>query len=161
MRTTEVTENLKCRLTIAETLDMSRRLARNTQQLSATEENKKRIAKDMASDIATLQGEINRLSGLVDQGYEYREVKCEVRYNDPEPKMKRIVRTDTFEEVQCVPMTWAELQEELALDNPNPPAEDPQGGLTLVPPAEEQAAAPADAVPGEPVTTDQAATVGA
>ena len=130
MRTTEVTENLKCRLTIAETLDISRRLARNTKQRSAVDENKKRIAKDMAAEMTTLDGEIDRLSSLVDQGYEYREVKCEVRYNDPEPKMKRIIRTDTAEEVQCVPMTWAELQEELALDNPNP-ADEPQQDLPL------------------------------
>ncbi len=158
MRTTEVTENLKCKLTTAETLDFSRRLARNAKQRSAVEENKKRIAKDMGADIATLDGEIDRLSSLVDQGYEYREVKCEVRYNDPEPKTKRIIRTDTFEEVQCVPMTWAELQEELALDNPNPPAEDPQGGLALVPPVESDAT-PVEAAPAK-VVTEQAATVG-
>jgi hypothetical protein len=65
--------------------------------------------------VEKLDSAITHLTRVLCEGWEYRDVKCKVLWNKPKPKQKTIVRLDTGEQVEIVPMTEDECQEELDL----------------------------------------------
>lgn len=66
--------------------------------------------------IETAWGNMRRYSGLFHDGFEMRDVKCKVLWNQPSAGEKTTVRLDTGEQVAVEPMSAEERQEELPLE---------------------------------------------
>lgn len=119
-RTAELTEYLRYDFTQAELLEHAQTLGRLNQERARSEERKKAVTKELASEVERFAAEVARESRLVTQGYEYRDIRCEVRYHDPEKGKKTIVRLDSGEVVRTAFMTGEEMQEAFDFE---PPAE--------------------------------------
>jgi len=111
MQTT--TEWLKYEFTEEELKDFSKRLAYETRELMENEEAKKSVMSDFKSKIESSKEKISKLSNQINNGYEYRNIDCEVILNEPEAGMKQIVRKDTGELVKTLTMNSEEKQENL------------------------------------------------
>ncbi len=112
-RTIKTVEYLRYDFTPEEFLEHCRKLSRVNQELARFEEEKKRITASLASDQKDKQASVSAQSSLVSNGYEYRNVNCEIRFHDPEKGKKTLVRLDTGEVVKTSFMDGAEMQEPL------------------------------------------------
>lgn len=74
---------------------------------------KKRVAKQYATRIETLDGEIDADTDKITTGYEMRMIECLVYYDQPEAGHKSIVRSDTGTLVRTERMTQSEMQREM------------------------------------------------
>ncbi len=110
-RSVKITDYLRYDFTEQEFLEHARTLGRMNQELAAAEERRKSVSADLAADVKRHQDEVSRQSRLVSNGYEYRDVECEVRYHSPEKAKKTIVRLDTGEVVKTAFMSGIEMQE--------------------------------------------------
>lgn len=84
-----------------ELLGISRELARENADRDALENQKKAVTSELKSKIDLATAHIGSLSLLINNGYEMRNVKCVVDYNNPKEGLKSVQRTDTGE-------TWIE-----------------------------------------------------
>jgi hypothetical protein len=107
---------LKCLFTEEEISEKSKRLAQNCKERSEYEEAKKATVSDFKSKIDGLSAHISLLSNHINNGYEYRDVECEVRMNVPAVGSKTIIRKDTGEIVTIEAMRPEEMQEDLPLE---------------------------------------------
>ena len=112
-RTERTRESVKHQFSDAETLEMSRQLARSHQELSEIEEQKENVVADFKAQITAKEGSIADLSRRINNGYEYRTVDCELRFHQPEKGMKTLVRMDSGETVKSSKMDSWELQDVL------------------------------------------------
>jgi hypothetical protein len=92
----------------SEMKELSQELANKNLELQRNENAKKSIVSDYASRITACKEAISLLSNNVAQGYEMREVTCEVRYHEPDRNMKLTTRLDTNES-WTEPMTDADF----------------------------------------------------
>lgn len=111
IKTRKTSEYLRYDFTEQEFVEHARQLGRMNQELSRTEERKKTVTAELAADVKRHQDEVQSQSRLVSNGYEYRDVECEVRFHDPEKGKKTIVRLDSGEVVRAAFMTGEEMQE--------------------------------------------------
>ena len=109
----QITEYLRYDFTRMELVERAQELARSLQEIQRLEDNLASVKKNIQSQVAEQEAKRNRLSNCVAAGYEMRDVPCEVRFNDPESKKKTVVRLDSLEIVQVLPMDGYECQEEL------------------------------------------------
>ena len=86
-------------------------LAKACHDKSSAEEEKKAITSDFKAKIDNIQSEISKLSIKISQGWEMRNVECFVYFNQPEVGLKRIVRSDTDEQISVEPMESSESQQ--------------------------------------------------
>lgn len=159
MRQPKTKKHLRCPLTDAEIIAASRRLADLIAQTAQLKDDKKRVAKDFDSRVATITGEANIEHAKVLNGFECRDVDCSVMFDFPRRGMKRITRDDTGEEVEVSRMTADELQDELPLDgkrNTAPPAGAPETAGA----GSAEADAPEAPAPQHPPESDAAAPNG-
>lgn len=70
-------------------------LANKVQEKESIEMSKKSANAVYKSQIDTVSQEINELATKVSNNYEYRDVACEVIYNQPRRGMKTYIRSDT------------------------------------------------------------------
>ena len=68
------------------------------------------VSKDFKAKIAAHETRMGSLSSILRAGYQYVDVACEVRLNDPCPNLKSIYRLDTMEFVEKVEMTDTDRQ---------------------------------------------------
>lgn len=101
----KVTRKLFCKLTEQEYRLKSENLAQLLKNKSDLEISKAETAKSYKEQIDSVQHEINKQIPIVESGEEERDVECLIFYNDPEKGKKRIVRSDTNEEVAIALMT--------------------------------------------------------
>lgn len=87
--------SIKVELTAVETHNYSIQLANENKKIVATEEEKKAIVSQYAARINESKALINKLSGVVTDGFEMRDIDCEIIYNKPEAGKKTIIRKDT------------------------------------------------------------------
>lgn len=117
-------ESLRYEFSDAETLDLSRELARSYQEVSLIEEGKDKVVADFKAQIQAKQNIISDVSRRINNGYEWRMIECEVRYHDPEKGSKTLIRLDTGEVVRTTRMDSWETQEVLfdeeLLEEPRP-----------------------------------------
>jgi uncharacterized protein (UPF0216 family) len=85
---------LKVEFTAVETHELATQLATKTRELSALEEEKASVTKQYGAKVAEAKAATNKLANLVNDGYEYREVECEVLYHFPEKGKKTYIRKD-------------------------------------------------------------------
>lgn len=105
-------ETLRVNLAEPERAARAITLGRLHVKLAELEARKKDAAKQMGADIATVEATIRETAIVVNQGYEFREVECELRF-DREARTAQTIRLDTGEIVRQRPMSESELQREL------------------------------------------------
>jgi hypothetical protein len=104
------TEYLKYEFSDAEITDAAKELARAAQQRASLEQRKKEVDSQLKADIEAQNSIVGRLSSYINTGYEYRDIECRIELDTPEAGKKRVVRVDNGEEVKVVPMTDADKQ---------------------------------------------------
>ena len=92
---------------------MGKESAEVTREITLLEEEKKSIASNFTSRISEKEARRSRLSNSVSDGFEFREILCDIKYNSPKDGLKQVVRKDNGEVVEELPMNEQELQEEL------------------------------------------------
>ena len=85
---------LRCDLTAKEIHDYSIQLANENKNNVSLEDEKKAVMSQYKAKLDESQAQINKLSGLVTDGFEMREVECEAHYHKPERGKKTIIRLD-------------------------------------------------------------------
>lgn len=109
-RINKITEYLRYDFTPEEFTEHARTLARMNQELARSEERKKSITAELASDVKRHQDQVANQSRLVSNGYEYRYIECSVEFDKPTKGKKTIVRIDTGEVVHIKNMTGEDTQ---------------------------------------------------
>ena len=109
MKTEKVTEYLKYEFTEAEKKDLAGDLAQKVAALQRAEDEKKAIMSDFKSQIDGVQAHINNLATKFNNGYEMRQIECEVIPNI-DHKVWETYRCDTGERVKTKAMTQTDLQ---------------------------------------------------
>ena len=99
----------------AEKKDLGSEMARNISSKTSLEDEKKAVAADFTSRISRVDGDINTSATKLNQGYEMRNIECEI-IKDFEEKVIRYKRTDTEEIVDVKPMKGDDLQLEMFED---------------------------------------------
>ena len=92
--------------------DIALTMAQKVSELNQAEDDKKSVMSDFKSRIDGLSAEVNRSATLLNNGYEMRNIKCEV-IPDYESKIFRFIRTDNYEEAKTRKMTSDDLQNQL------------------------------------------------
>ena len=84
-------------------------MAQKVTELNQAEDDKKSVVSDFKSRIDGLQAEVNRSATLLNNGYEMRNMKCEI-ISDYDAKVFRYVRTDNGETIKERKMKSEDLQ---------------------------------------------------
>lgn len=112
MRKVKCKRYLKYTFTRDEKEAISDSLARNISDLKQKQLAKKEVVKSLDSEIAAFETEVSNLATKVKDGYEYRNIDCEMVF-DIETRMKTVYRMDDETVVERLPMTADELQQDL------------------------------------------------
>ena len=102
-------QSLRVKFTEKELLEIGKRLAEANRELEAAESEKKSITGTLKAKCDSIAARISQLTN----GYTYRQVPCEVRFDTPTKGMKQIIRLDTLDTIETAAMTLAEMQAEL------------------------------------------------
>ena len=102
-----IKQMLACNFTEDEKVALAQEMADATVKKNALEATLKEITAQYKADITVQENIIKTAAAKIHDGYEYREVDCEVEYNEPERGMKTIIRQDTGEKFSR-PMTIQE-----------------------------------------------------
>ena len=106
----QITRILKHQLTGEETLELSKATAEESFVKQDLERQFDSIRADFKGRISTSEAIVNRGMRIVRDGYEMREIDCEMRYHSPIDGQKAIIRLDTLESVEQGRMTQDECQ---------------------------------------------------
>jgi hypothetical protein len=119
MTTTEK-RTLRYDFTAVEVHELSVQLANETKKVGALTEEKKSVTSQWTAKINEAKAACNNLSFKVADGYEHREVECEVILNQPANGKKTIIRKDSNTLVGVEAMTqhdWNKINEKNNLFN--------------------------------------------
>lgn len=105
----KINRTLKCLLTEDESREMGGELAQRYSEITDLEDQKKAVTSDFKSRIDAASAEASRIARMISNGYEFREVECEV-VQDYEMGEVLIVRLDTGETIERRRMTPEERQ---------------------------------------------------
>lgn len=89
-----VTRSLRYDFNASEIHDLSMNLAKTVQDLAQVEADKKATNAGFKGQIDEHKSNISDLSSKISNGYEFRDVECEVIYHKPENGKKTIIRSD-------------------------------------------------------------------
>jgi hypothetical protein len=106
-------QSLRVNFTEKELLEIGKRLAEANRELEAAEGEKKSITGTLKAKCDSIAARISHHSGELTNGYTYRNVPCEVRFDAPKKGMKQTVRLDSGETIETAAMTLGEMQAEL------------------------------------------------
>lgn len=93
--TDTIKRSLRYDFTAVEIHDLSLELAKKTKELSSLAEEKKTVTSQYSARLNEVKATTNKLSNQVADGWEYREIDCEVIYHKPQQGKKTIIRKDT------------------------------------------------------------------
>ena len=110
----ELTRNLKCVLTPDEVRTYGMELARANANKDEAEERKKEVDAQLKADIESHSTRALNLARKINNGYEYRDVKCFVEF-DYLKNTASVIRLDLNELVETRAMTDDEHQTSLSL----------------------------------------------
>lgn len=85
---------LRYDFTAPEIHDLSMQLANENRKLNGLKEEKKSVNSQWTASINASLATVNKLSNQVADGYEFREVECEVQFHKPEQGKKTYKRKD-------------------------------------------------------------------
>lgn len=109
-------------------------LAEALNRYTATENEKKRIAKDYDSRLDIIQAEVDQLSGCVLSGYELREYLCFWTYDEPRAGRKTLRKREGGEFVCEEDMTERDRQMVIEIIDQHAAASNEKPVLALAPP---------------------------
>lgn len=107
---------LRYDFTTEEITQKGRDLAQVTREVTALEDDAKRVAGDFKAKILAKEAERGVVCGAITSGYEMRNIPCTITLNKPKNGKKTIVRDDNGTVVAVEDMTQDEMQETLDLD---------------------------------------------
>lgn len=129
------TRTLPCVLNDEDKIRLANEIGTLQEQLQPIEEEVLRLKeelKDQKKEANGLKLQQYRIHRMLADGFEEREVGCDVQLNTPTVGAKRIVRTDTGVIIEEMPMTDDELQGNLEFQEPKNVHElTPSGPLTI------------------------------
>ena len=111
----KVTEYLQYFFSDPEILEMAKEQSRTLQEKGTLEKKKSELAKTLAGEIEQKQAIIDGLSRGISSGYEWRNIECIIKLDDPKQGQATIYRTDTGESAKVRRMTAEEMQFQLDL----------------------------------------------
>lgn len=91
--------------TAKEIHDHSVALAMKNKEVVSIEEEKKSVTSQYAAKINEAKAQINKLSAFVTDGFEMRDVECEIQFHKPQQGKKTIIRMDTNKTAAVESMT--------------------------------------------------------
>lgn len=91
------TQLLKCFFTEEEKVAMAGEMAKATVEKDSLQQALKEITAQYKAKVEERETIIKKAAQLIRDGYEYRDVECDVDFNIPERGMKTITRHDTNE----------------------------------------------------------------
>jgi hypothetical protein len=109
---------LRYDFTAVEIHDLSQALASKNKEIVTLKKQKASATSQYTAKINEAEASCNDLSNKVSDGYEHREVDCEVIYNQPDQGKKTIIRKDSNALVCVEAMTahdWAKINDENTL----------------------------------------------
>ena len=89
--------------------EIASEMAQKVSEQNQAEDDKKAIMSDLKSRIDRIQAEVNSAATKLNNGYEMRNIKCEV-IRDYKRKVIQFMRTDNGEIAREKPMTADDLQ---------------------------------------------------
>lgn len=125
-RTVQVERHLKYQFSQEERNNLASELANAYYDRSELESQLSSIKADFKGRIGSIETQIEKHTRKIRDGYEMREIECEVQFHTPVDGQKRIVRLDTGEEVAIEYMLPHERQEILPFVQPEPEPEPEQ-----------------------------------
>lgn len=108
-------QSLRVNYTEKELLEIGKKLAEANRELEAAESEKKNITGTLKAKCDGIAARISQHSGELTNGYTYRQIPCEIRFDSPTKGMKQTVRLDNADIIATEAMTLAEMQSELPL----------------------------------------------
>lgn len=117
MPTTEK-RSLRYDFTAVEIHDLSLALASKTKEVTQLTEEKKSVVSQWTAKVNEAKATCNSLSFKVSDGFEYRDIECEVILNQPAQGKKTVIRKDDYRLVGVEDMSkadWDKLTEERTL----------------------------------------------
>lgn len=105
-----IERKLMCALTDAELVSRGRMMAELFATIDSVEAARSEAMKNFKARLTGLNEEQRKLGRALEEKQEERLLTCMVTFHSPEVGIKRIVRSDTGEVVEEVPMTDAEKQ---------------------------------------------------
>lgn len=100
-----IRRSLRYDFTAVEIHDLSLELAKKTKELAAVADEKKSVVSQFAARLNEIKATTNKLSNQVADGWEYREIECEVEYHKPQQGKKTIIRKDSNKVAMIETMT--------------------------------------------------------
>lgn len=106
---------LRYQFTDKELLELGKKMAEAANLLNQQEEEAKAVAKQLKAKCDQTAARLTEASTKITNGYEYRSVKCVVKFDTPKTGQKSTIRQDTLEIVDVCEMSLAEMQLPLPL----------------------------------------------
>lgn len=100
-----VRRSLKYDFTATEIHTLSMQLATSTKSRQALEEEKKSVVSQYKAKLDEVNATCNKLSNLVADGFEYRDINCRIEFHKPSQGRKTYIRLDTDKIALIEPMT--------------------------------------------------------
>ena len=110
--------SLRYDFTAIEVHDLSLALASQTKEVNQLTEEKKSVVSQWTAKVNEAKATCNSLSFKVSDGFEYRDIECEVILNQPAQGKKTVIRKDDNRLVGVEDMSkadWDKLTEERTL----------------------------------------------
>jgi rRNA processing protein Krr1/Pno1 len=110
--------SLRYDFTAVEIHDLSLALASKTKEVNQLTEEKKSVVSQWTAKVNEAKATCNSLSFKVSDGFEYRDIECEVILNQPAQGKKTVIRKDDNRLVGVEEMSksdWDKLTEERTL----------------------------------------------
>jgi len=108
-------ESCKYVFTAEEKAELAAEMAQGVAELREKEDDKKAVMSDFKSAIDTLSARTNGLAGKLNNGFEMRQIECEVVRDYPN-HLIQYIRTDTGECVRTKKMSQEDLEMGLPMD---------------------------------------------
>ena len=86
--------SMRYEFTAVEIHDLSIQLANKTKELAAIEEEKKSVSSQYTAKLNEAKASCNKLSNQVTDGYEIRDIDCDIEFHKPSQGMKTVTRKD-------------------------------------------------------------------
>jgi hypothetical protein len=99
---------LRYDFTAVEIHDLSLQLANKDKEVKSLMQEKKSVTSQFTAKINEAEASRGKLSNQVSDGFEYRDIDCEVVFNQPTPGKKTIIRKDSNTLVSVEAMTTAD-----------------------------------------------------
>lgn len=97
--------SLRYDFTASEIHDLSLQLAGKTKEYQSLTEEKKTVTSQYSARLNEIKATCNKLSNQVSDGFEYRDIECEIQYHKPQQGKKTIIRKDTGKTTAVETMT--------------------------------------------------------